>query len=264
MKPPPTFVEPSPRHIRVRAGDLTIADSRRALLVGWYGNGILPTYAIPPEDVAVEHLRPAADPTGLPHAIAHDVVAGRDLPGVAFRFDDPPEPLTPIAGHWTFAWEAGLSWFEEALEVRVHARDTRKRVDVLPSDRHVRVEVATSGSGTDRVLVAESHRPHALFETTLPTRWYLPFEDVRTDLLVPSDVTTMCPYKGTASYWSLRIGDALHEDIAWSYPEPVPECPRIAGLLCFFNERVDLTVDGERVERPDTPWSVGRGGFEPP
>ncbi|MBV9953001.1 MAG: DUF427 domain-containing protein [Acidimicrobiia bacterium] len=257
MQAPPIHVEPTDRHIRVRRGDLVLADSHRAQLLVWFGPGVLPTYAIPADDVAVEHLRPSADPAGLPHTTAHDVVADTELAGVAFRFDEPPEPLAALDGWWTFAWEAGLAWFEEATEVHVHARDTRKRVDAIPSDRHIRVEVGDT-------TVAESERPLALFETMLPTRWYLPFEDVRTDLLEPSGLTTSCPYKGTATYWSLRVGDTLHEDIAWSYPDPIVANPRIAGLVCFFNERVDLTVDGERVERPDTPWSVGRGGFEPP
>ena len=157
-------------------------------------------------------------------------------------------PIAAVAGHWTFAWDAGVGWYEEALEVHIHARDTRKRVDVVPSDRHVRIEI-------DGELVAESRTPHALFETTLPPRWYLPLEDVREDLLVPSETSTNCPYKGRASYWSVQVGDRLHEDIAWTYPEPVVECPRIAGLVCFFNERVDLRVDGELLERPMTPWS---------
>jgi uncharacterized protein (DUF427 family) len=134
------------------------------------------------------------------------------------------------------------------MEVFVHAKDPTKRVDVLPSERHVRVEIAGEP-------VAESRRPHALFETTLPTRWYLPADDVRWDLLEPSDTVTQCPYKGTARYWSVRAGGELYRDVVWSYPDPIPECPRIAGLICFFNEKVDVTVDGVREERPVTPWS---------
>jgi uncharacterized protein (DUF427 family) len=144
--------------------------------------------------------------------------------------------------------DAGLSWYEEALEVHVHARDPHKRVDAVPSERHVRV-------GLDGVVLAESHRPTAVFETHLPTRWYLPAEDVRQELLVPSATTTRCPYKGTASYWSVHLGDVVHADLAWGYPDPIAECPGIAGLVAFFDERVDLVVDGEPVERPRTPWT---------
>ena len=118
---------------------------------------------------------------------------------------------------------------------------------VVASSRAVRVEI-------DGVLLAESRRPLLLFETTLPVRYYLPPDDVQIEL-VRSQTRSVCPYKGVATWWSGRIGDRVAEDIAWSYPSPVPENPRIAGLICFRNERVDLTVDGQRLERPVTPWS---------
>ena len=66
---------------------------------------------------------------------------------------------------------------------------------------------------------------------------------------------TSCPYKGTARYWDVRAGGELHRDLAWSYPEPIAECGRVAGLIAFFDERVDLTIDGVPQERPVTPWS---------
>ncbi len=246
---PPPRAEPTPRWIRVRAGDTPVADSKRALLLAWYGPGRLPTYCLPGDDVRTELLRPSGAPSGEPFLLDHDVHVGDVVLERAARlFREPPEPLAALDGHWTFTWDAGLSWFEEALEVHVHARDPHKRVDVLPSERHVRVEL-----GGD--LVAESRRPHALFETHLPTRWYLPFDDVRQELLLPSDTMSRCPYKGTARYWSVRTGGALHRDLAWSYPEPVVECPCITGLVAFFNERVDLIVDGELQPRPRTPWS---------
>jgi uncharacterized protein (DUF427 family) len=164
---------------------------------------------------------------------------------VATRFgDDDPAPT----GHWTFTWDGRLSWFEEAMEVAVHARDPTKRVDAMPSERHVEIRVGGE-------LVAESRSAHALFETGLPTRWYLPARDVRHDLLEHSDTSTSCPYKGTARYWHVRVGGELHDDLAWSYPQPIPECPRIAGLIAFFNERVEVTIDGERQTAPRTPWS---------
>jgi len=258
---PPPHVEPSPRRIRVRAGDTLIADSTRAQLLAWYGPGMLPTYCLPPQDVRAELFRPA-QPSGQsrPSAdtgkrrsdrptIAYDVVVGDQVVERAARLFRPsPPPLDVIEGFWTFTWDAGLSWFEEALEVHVHARDPSKRVDAVPSDRHVLVEL-------DGVVLAESRRPHALFETWLPTRWYLPLEDVRQELLVPSTTVTQCPYKGTASYWSVQVGPTLHQDLAWTYPDPIIENPRVAGLVAFFNEHVDLTIDGVRQERPLTPWS---------
>ena len=249
---PPPRVEPSPRWIRARVGDTEIANSRRALLLSWYGPGMLPTYCLPADDVRIDLLHPSAAGDGKPidgFRVDHDLHFGDVVvEGAAQLFHEPPAPLEAVDGFWTFTWDGGVSWFEEALEIHVHAKDPNKRVDAVPSERHVQVEL-------DGVLVAESRRPHALFETTLPTRWYLPIEDVRQELLVPSDTVSRCPYKGTASYWSVQVGDALHRDVAWTYPEPVPECPRIAGLVAFYNEQVDMVVDGVRQERPRTPWS---------
>ena len=124
-----------------------------------------------------------------------------------------------------------------------HARDPHKRVDVVPSSRHVRVEV-------DGELLAESRRPLLLFETSLPVRYYLPPEDVRTDRLAPSASSTACAYKGEASYWALD-----GRDVAWYYRRPLREAAEVTDRVAFFNERVDITVDGERLERPVTPWS---------
>ncbi len=246
--PPAPRVEPTPRWVRVRAGDTWLADSRRALLLVWYGPGMLPTYCFPADDVRTDLVRRSDAPPRGP-LVDHDVLVGETvLPAVAHRIEAPDGPLAAAHGHWTFAWDRGLQWYEEAHEVHVHARDPSKRVDVVPSERHVRVEVGGE-------VVAESRRPHALFETTLPTRWYLPREDVREELLEPSPTVTRCPYKGTASYWSVRTGGELHRDVVWSYPDPIVECPRIAGLVAFYNERVDLVIDGVRQERPVTPWS---------
>lgn len=232
------------------AGDTVIGSSRRALLLSWYGPGKLPTYCLPTADVCTDMLRPTSQPDDdAEFWVDYDVhVDGRVLEGQAKQFRHPPAELADVQDHWTFLWDSGLSWYEEALEVHVHARDPHKRVDVVPSERHVRIELAGR-------LIAESHRPHAVFETTLPTRWYLPAEDVRSDLLIPSATVSRCPYKGTASYWSVQVEDRIYEDIAWAYLDPVVECPRIAGLIAFFNEKVDVTIDGERRERPQTPWS---------
>jgi uncharacterized protein (DUF427 family) len=141
------------------------------------------------------------------------------------------------------------AWFEEDDEVYVHARDPYKRVDVLHSSRHVKVVVAGE-------VVADSRRPALLFETGLPTRYYLPKADVRMDLLMPSDTETQCPYKGTASYYSVRSGSFLARDIAWYYRRPILECSPTENLVCFFDERVDAVyVDGELQDRPRTRWS---------
>jgi uncharacterized protein (DUF427 family) len=140
------------------------------------------------------------------------------------------------------------AWFEEDEEVFVHPRSPYTRVDILPSSRHVRVE-------RDGVVLAESTHAHLLLETGLPPRWYLPKVDVRMELLHANDHTSECPYKGEARYWSAHVDGRVVPDIAWSYPTPLPESERVAGLVCFYNERVDLIVDGVRQERPTTKFS---------
>jgi uncharacterized protein (DUF427 family) len=226
--PPKPSVEPTPRWIRVRAGDTWVADSRRAKLLIEYGPGRLPTYIFPEEDVRTDLLTPDGDLR----------LDGDVLEGVARQ----------VEGGWTFTWDGRVSWFEEAQEVVVHPRIPAHRVDAIPSERHVVIEVAGE-------VIADSRRPTAVFETSLPVRWYLPQEDVRMDLLEPSDKVTSCPYKGTARYWSVRAGGELHDDLVWSYPDPIPEQPKLKDLVAFFDEHVDVTVDGERQERPTTFWS---------
>jgi uncharacterized protein (DUF427 family) len=122
------------------------------------------------------------------------------------------------------------------------------RIQITPSDRHVVVNVGG-------VKVAETDRPVLLEETGLPTRFYLPRDDVRTDLLRPTSTETTCPFKGQAAYWSVEAAGEVHDDLVWSYEAPIPEAAGVTGLLCFYNERVDLVVDGEPQSRPETPFS---------
>jgi uncharacterized protein (DUF427 family) len=235
----------------VRIGDELVADSRRAVLHVQYGPGLLPrtflpTYYVPIDDVVPGRL---VDPVEEGGALTAWTVqaGGQRVADAAWMHHHPPAPLESLAGMVTFAWDHPLTWFEEDEPLLRHARDPHKRVDVVASSRAVRVEV-------DGVVLADSHRPLLLFETTLPVRYYLPLEDVRVELVL-SETRTVCPYKGVASWWSAQAGDRVIDDIAWSYQAPIPENPRIAGLVCFRNERVDLIVDGERLERPVTPWS---------
>ncbi|HZG93155.1 MAG TPA: DUF427 domain-containing protein [Mycobacteriales bacterium] len=246
MHLPRPFVEPTQRRIRVRLAGTVIADSQRAQLLVQYGPTGLPTYYLPLADVRPDAL--VDESTGPDSKRRWSVVAGRTrAEGAAWTHPDPAGDLAALEDHVTFSWRQ-LDWYEEDERALVHARDPYSRVDTLRSSR--RVDVRLRGE-----LVASSVRPLLLFETSLPVRYYLPFEDVRRELLVASDLVTMCPYKGTARYWSIRVGDAVVPDIAWSYPDPIPENPKIKDLVCFFNERVDLTVDGVPQERPDTPWT---------
>jgi uncharacterized protein (DUF427 family) len=162
----------------------------------------------------------------------------------AFRLGDPD-----LAGYVELDFAAFDEWFEEDEPIVSHPRDPFHRIDVRRSTRSVVVE-------RDGVVLAESSRPRLLFETNLPARSYLPREDVRLDRLVPSATRTSCAYKGTtSSYWAVEGEDGRLVDVAWSYDDPLPDALEIAGLVAFFDERVDVVVDGVRRERPTTPWS---------
>ncbi|MEV7649656.1 DUF427 domain-containing protein [Arthrobacter sp. NPDC089319] len=240
------FAEPTGRRIRVRLGGGLVADSSRARLLVQYGRGGLPTYYLPREDVAAGALaNPRAGSAG--QQVWDVAVGSKRAEAGAWEHANPTGDLAELAGHVTFSWRQ-LEWYEEDERVLVHARDPYKRVDTLRSSR--RVQIYLEGQ-----KVADSIRPLLLFETHLPVRYYLPAEDVRTDLLEASDTVTSCPYKGMARYWSVRLGQNLVRDVMWSYPDPIPENPKIRDLFCFFNERVDLVVDGLPQDRPDTPWS---------
>ena len=162
-------------------------------------------------------------------------------PQAAIRYlDSPIEELSDLV---RFDWGAMSEWLEEDEIVYTHPRDPYTRVDILPSSRHVRIEI-------EGVVVADSHQPRLLFETGLPTRYYLPLADVRMDLMRPSSSVSYCPYKGTAGYWSLETRDSVKPDIAWIYRTPLPESQKIAGLVSFYDERADVYVDGVLQDRP--------------
>ncbi|WP_432564886.1 DUF427 domain-containing protein [Kineococcus sp. SYSU DK003] len=243
---PQTLVEPTPRRIRVRLGHRLIADSERAQLLVEYGPQSLPTYYVPLDDVTPGALLP--DGPGADGREQFTVRAGDvEVPRGAWTRADVTGPFAALAGAVTFSWEA-LDWYEEDERVHVHARDPYKRIDTLRSSR--RVQVFVGG-----VEVANSVHPLLLIEQPLPRRWYLPWTDVRSDLLEASDLVTQCPYKGRARYWSVRAGGEFVPDGAWSYPDPVPENPKIKDLVCFFDERVEVRVDGRVQAPPETPWS---------
>ncbi len=209
-----------------------------------------PAYYLPADDVSAE-LRPTGDVRRSPSrgdGVVHDVVLGDVVAeGAALTFPD--SPIDELRTLVRLDWDAMDAWFEEDVEVIVHPRSPEVRVDVLPSSRHVKV-------GVDGVVLAETDRPTLLFETGLPMRTYVPKADVRMDLLVESDATSSCPYKGHARWWSVELPDGTrHDDLAWSYPTPLPESFGIGNLVAFYDERVDVELDGVPVERPRTKFS---------
>jgi uncharacterized protein (DUF427 family) len=240
--------EPTRKRIRILLGGELVADTTDAMLV--WEVPYYPAYYIPARDVRAE-LIPAerADANskhvaalGDPETLTVKVNAAAAEAG-ARRY--PASSVPELRDFVRFEWAAMSEWLEEDEPVYVHPRNPYSRVDILASSRHVRVEV-------DGVTVADSHSPRILFETGLPPRYYLPLSDVRMDLLRPSDTHTSCPYKGTAAYWSVQTATRTHPDLVWIYRTPLPESQKIAGLACFYNERVDLYVDGEHVERART------------
>jgi uncharacterized protein (DUF427 family) len=244
------YLEESPKRVRGMFGGEVVADSRHTKLL--HEAGLLPVYYFPMEDVRTDLLEESDHTTHCPFkgdASYWSVKAGdRVAENAVWGYPEPIDSCPPISGHVAFYWNKMDAWYEEEEQVFVHPKDPYHRVDVLDSSRHVRVTL-------NGEVVAETDRPVVLFETGLPPRYYIPPEDVRGEALVESEKTTQCQYKGVASYYSVEAGGGREDDLVWYYPEPLPEVSKIGGRLCFFNEKVDLQVDGEAQERPRTQWS---------
>jgi uncharacterized protein (DUF427 family) len=251
--------EPTSARVRADLGGEVVVDSRFAVLV-WEPRRLIPVYAVPATDVrgrlelaeTVRHvgediprlLGPEDFGLHTTPGTAHDLVTGsRRLAAAAFAPDDPD-----LAGLVLLDFDAFDAWWAEEERLIGHAHDPFKRIDVLASRRRIEVRL-------DGVTLADSSRPKMLLETHLPPRWYLPPEDVRTDLLEPGTSTTVCAYKGVATYSSLVGGGEAGRDLAWRYRHPLHDALQVKGRLCFWSERTDLLVDGELVPRPVTPWS---------
>lgn len=234
-------VEQGSKRIRAYLGGEVVADTRRPLLV--WEKPYYPTYYFPAAEVNTDLLtedgRIAHSPSRGDAKLLTVRAGKQERVGAALLYED--SPFDELNATIRLEWAAMDAWFEEDEEVFTHPRDPYTRLDILPSSRHVRVVV-------DGVTVAESARPTLLFETGLPPRYYVPKTDVRMDLLVPTASSSHCPYKGDATYWSLTIEDRVVEDVAWSYRTPLPESQKIAGLVCFYPDKVDLYVDGRLQE----------------
>jgi uncharacterized protein (DUF427 family) len=230
-------VEHGTKRIRAYLGGDLVADTIRPLLV--WETPYYPAYYFPAADVRTELL--TANGGGVHSPSRGDgqtftvTAGGKTATGAAVRYEQ--SPFDDLRDAIRLEWHAMDAWFEEDEQVFTHPRDPYTRVDILPSSRHIRIEF-------EGVTVAESSKPTLLFETKLPVRYYLPKTHVRMDLLQPSESVSYCPYKGQAEYWSLRVDDTVHADLAWSYRTPLPESQRIAGLISFYTDKVDLYVDG--------------------
>jgi len=239
-------VEPSGRRVRVMLGGEMVADTTSPLLV--WEVPYYPTYYFPEADVKTDLLVETGELRKSPSRgeATQYAVKANGSEGAAYAFKEPK--IDEIGGHIAFVWKTMDHWFEEDEEVFVHPRDPYTRIDILPSSRRVRVEV-------DGVTVADTTNASFLFETGLPTRYYMPKTDVRMDLLSPTETATACPYKGTARYWSATVDAKTHDDIVWGYDSPLPESQKVTGLVSFYNEKVDIYVDEELDEQPKTKFS---------
>ena len=240
-------VEHSRKRVRILLAGELVADTTSPLLV--WEVPYYPTYYIPAPDILAKLIPAGADTNhvlGEAEVFTVEVPGGTTADRAARRYPD--SPARQLTDAVRFEWNAMSEWLEEDEPVYTHPRDPHTRVDILASSRHVRVEI-------DGVTVADSRSPRILFETGLPPRYYLPLPDVRTELLRASDSESQCPYKGTASYWTVDTGQGTHEDVVWIYRTPVQESQKIAGLACFYNEKVDIILDGEPQERPHSPFS---------
>lgn len=254
---------PTAKRVRAFVGGELILDTDAALVV-WEPRRVVPLYAIPegdlrgslgPADLVSDRRGDGGSLHGRPvlavgefdrHTTGGESLAIRATSGAlvaAFRPADPD-----LHGHVIVDFDGPDTWLEEDEAIFSHPRDPYHRVDVRRSARQVRVE-------RDGALLAESNAARLVFETNLPTRYYLPGSDVDEHLLRPSPTSTSCAYKGHASYFSVVVGERLVPDLAWTYREPLPDAAELRDLVAFFDERVDLIVDGSLRERPQTPWS---------
>jgi uncharacterized protein (DUF427 family) len=247
------FTMPSPKRLRIKVGDIIVADTIAGLVM--QESDHLPVYYFPIRDVREEFLMASATTTESPFkgtATHYSINTGVTLvEDAGWRYLEPVKGCPPIADYMAFYWNKMNHWYEEDEEVFVHARDPFRRIDCLPSSRHVEVVV-------DGEIVADSRRATFLFETGMPTRYYLPIADTRLDLLSPSRYISRCPYKGISNYYHLTVKGKRQENMVWYYPEPVLEVTQIKGLVSFYNEFVDrILIDGVEQPKPMTASSHG-------
>lgn len=253
--------EPTEKRVRAMLGDHTVADTTRAVLV-WEPRRVLPSYAVPAEDLRAELAPSSVAPPdaagedgdqpilhgGYPFAVhstdgdALDLCAGGETrEGAAFQAAD-----GDLAGYVVLDFHAFDAWYEEEEQIIAHPRDPYHRVDIRRSSRHVRVEL-------DGELLAESSRLHLVFETGLPVRSYMPRDDLRV-AWTPAEKRSRCAYKGQAFYLALEVSGDAPGYLAWSYDNPLPEAAPLKDLVAFFDEKVDVILEGRSAD-------AARGGI---
>jgi uncharacterized protein (DUF427 family) len=236
------FFEDFPRRVRSVFGGETVMDTRRGKLL--HESGLLPQLYVPRQDVRAELLEKTHHNTHCPFKGTASYwtvrVGERAAENALWAYPQPREDAGWLRDYVAFYWGLMDAWFDEDEEVHGHLRDPYHRVDVRATN--VKVRIVVEGD-----IVAATGRSKLLSETGLPNRFYVPPEDVRTELLEPSAKHTVCPYKGTASYRTLRVGNRRIFDAAWFYPEPLENALKIRSHLCFLAEGIEIEIDGKRI-----------------
>ena len=243
--------EPCPKRLRVMFNGEVVADTTRSQYLRETKH--LPVYYFPIDDVRRDLLIATDHSSHCPFkgdASYWTVKVGdHEAENAVWSYNQPYPEAAEIKDYLAFYWDRMDHWYEEDEEVFVHPRDPKVRLDILDCSRPVQVMVSDQ-------VVADSNKARLLFETGLPTRYYLPQDDVHLGLLQPSDRSTSCPYKGTANYWHVKLGNKVFKDLVWSYPDPAPEAAQIKGYFCFFNEQVGaIHIDGVKTKQPVSKWS---------
>lgn len=240
---------PTQKKVRVEFNGVVIAESSQTLLMresNYELNYYFPVEAVNQDYLVDEGHTEESGYRGL--ARFWSVKVGNQRAENA-AWEHPNEPSNAkrpdLRGYISFKFHAMDKWYEEAEEIIIHPRDPFHRVDIVQSNRHVRVEVGD-------VTVAETTNAMFLFETGLPARYYIPQDDINMEYLIPIDKQTGCPYKGWASYWSINIDGTDYGDLVWGYQNPLDESRKVKGLLSFYNEKLDIYLDGQLEERPRT------------
>lgn len=236
-------LERTERRLRAVLEGVTIADTTRALLMIEHPGELV--YYFPEADVRTDLLEDAGNVKKSGYrgtaALRNLRVGDRVVENAAWSYPETSDGRPDLRGYIAFEWHKLDAWYEEDEQVFGHPRNPYHRVDAIPSSRHVRVTV-------DGETVAETSRPTMVFEAGMGARVYIPREDVRMDLLTPTDKQTICPYKGFASYFSLGTNGDTISDVVWTYEEPTLQQGVIKGLVSFWHEKSDriaLVVDGE-------------------
>lgn len=233
------FFDDFPRRVHAVFAGKTAFDTRRGKLL--HETGLLPQLYVPRDDVRFDMLEQTTHTTYCPFkgdALYWSLAAaGRTAANAAWAYPDPVPTASWLRDYVAFYWDPMDAWFDEDEKVQGHLRDPYHRVDVREATRHVKVMA-------DGRVIAETGHPRVLSETGLPNRFYIPPRDVRRELLELSDTHTICPYKGTASYWTARVGDRVVADAGWFYPEPLTDAANIRDYVSFLADGVTVEVDG--------------------